>query len=109
MISCFSAIPYRRPCRARSAGDRVVSSVPDRRAVRDTVDRTGALAAFVPAARPTAGAAGTLAGADATAFVARTLAGAGATTFALVGRAACCHNCTDRSVIPNLAAAAAAP
>jgi hypothetical protein len=79
--------------------------------VRDTVDRTGGLAAFVPAARPTAGAAGTLAGADATAFVARTLAGAGAgaTTFALVGRAACCHNCTDRSVIPNLAAAAAAP
>jgi hypothetical protein len=86
-----------------------VSSVPDRRAVRDTVDRTGGLAGLVPAARPTAVAAGTFAGADATAFVARTLAGAGATTFAFVDRAACCHNCTDRSVIPNWAAAAAAP
>jgi hypothetical protein len=90
--------------------------------VRDTVDRTGELDAFVPVARPTAIAAVALAGADATAFVAcilvgadatafvaRPLAGAGATTFALVGRADCCHNCTDRSLIPNLAAAAAAP
>jgi len=91
------------------AGGRAVSSVSDRGAGRDTVDRAGELAAFVSAARPTAGAAGSLAGADATAFVARTLAGAGAPTFALVRRADCCHNCTDRSLIPNLAAAAAAP
>jgi len=104
------------------AGDRVVTSVPDRRAARDTVDRTGGLAAVVAAAPPIAGAAGAPAGADATAFVARTPAGAGATAFvarpragagattvALAGRADCCHNCTDRSLIPNLAAAASAP
>jgi hypothetical protein len=91
------------------AGGRVVSSVLDRRAVRDTFDRAGELVAFVSATRPIAVAPVTLAGADATAFVARTLAVADAITFALVGRADCCHNCTDRSLIPNLAAAAAAP